>query len=57
MAEQHCPGFESNKSLAEIKIKCPECGRESEIFSDELEKKITCAGCKNTFNPAKCKVD
>ncbi len=57
MAEQHCPGFESNKTLAEIKIKCPECGRESEIFSDEMDKKITCAGCKTQLDPAKCRVD
>jgi len=57
MADQHCPGFESNKALAEIKIKCPDCGVEMEIFSDEMDKKITCVGCGIQLDPKKCKVD
>lgn len=56
MSNQHCPGFESNKTLGEVRIKCPECGKEWEIFSDELEKNARCAACAATFDPKKCKV-
>lgn len=45
MADEHCPGFESNKTLKEVKIKCPECGKEWEIFSDEVEKNVKCSAC------------
>jgi len=45
MTDQHCPGFESNKSLSEVKVKCPECGNEWEIFSDEVGKSLKCAEC------------
>lgn len=53
----HCPGFESNKSLAEIKVKCPDCGVEFDIFSDEADKKVKCSGCATMVDPAACKVD
>ncbi|MCP4351870.1 MAG: hypothetical protein GY795_40930 [Desulfobacterales bacterium] len=42
---QHCPGFESLKHLKSFKCKCPGCGLEKEIFSDEFEKTHTCIGC------------
>jgi len=57
MTDQHCPGFESNKTLNEITIKCPDCGKEMEIFSDELDKKIKCSGCSSMLDPAACKVN
>ena len=57
MTDQHCPGFESNKTLNEIKVKCPDCGKEMEIFSDELDKKIKCSGCSTMLDPAACKVN
>jgi len=56
MTDQHCPGFESNKSLNEVKVKCPDCGKEMEIFSDEMDKKIKCKGCSTLYDPAACKV-
>ena len=56
MSDQHCPGFESNKSLAELKIKCPECRKETEIFSDEIDKKVKCPGCGAMLDPQKCSV-
>lgn len=56
MADQHCPGFESNKSLAEVKIICPECGVEIAIFSDEMDKKVTCVACSIQLDPKECKV-
>lgn len=56
MTNQHCPGFESNKTLSEVKIKCPECGKEWSIFSDELEKTAKCSACKASFDPKANKV-
>ncbi len=53
--QQHCPGFESNKSLSEIKVKCPECGAEFEVFSDEIEKSAKCSACGASVNPQECK--
>jgi rubredoxin len=38
---QHCPGYEQFKHLKSFSCKCPSCGEEKEIFSDELEKKHT----------------
>ena len=57
MSDQHCPGFESNKSLSAVKVKCPECGHETEIFSDEVGKAVKCGGCGNMLDSAACKVD
>lgn len=55
--QQHCPGFESNKSLSAITVKCPDCGNEQEIFSDELTKQIKCSSCSSLFDAAACKVE
>jgi predicted RNA-binding Zn-ribbon protein involved in translation (DUF1610 family) len=49
--KQHCPGFESNKSLNVVKLKCPECGKTVEVFSDEMEKMAKCASCNVSFDP------
>ena len=54
MADQHCPGFESNKTLNEVKVKCPECGKVWEIFSDELQKNVKCSACSALFDPKVC---
>jgi ribosomal protein S27E len=55
MTEQHCPGFESNKTLGEVKVKCPDCGVEFEIFSDEADKNAKCAACGAQVDPKTCK--
>lgn len=55
MSDQHCPGFESNKSLNEVKVKCPKCGVTFEVFSDELDKKAKCTSCGESFDPKNCK--
>jgi ribosomal protein S27E len=52
MSNTHCPGFESNKSLSEIKVKCPECKFEWEIFSDEKDKAVKCPECGVAVAPA-----
>lgn len=54
MPNQHCPGFESNKTLNEVKIKCPTCGKESEVFADELKKDAKCSACGASFDPKAC---
>jgi ribosomal protein S27E len=54
--QQHCPGFESNKSLSEIKLKCPDCQHEFEIFSDEADKKVKCPACGSMVDPASARV-
>jgi ribosomal protein S27E len=51
---QHCPGFEANKKLAEVKVKCPACGKEMEVFSDELGKTIKCSACGAAIETKKC---
>lgn len=51
MASDHCPGFESNKSLGEVKLKCPDCGKEFEVFSDEKEKSAKCPACGVVVDP------
>jgi uncharacterized protein (DUF983 family) len=45
MTDTHCPGFESNKTLKEVKVRCPVCKKEWEVFSDELEKTVKCQQC------------
>ena len=51
MTDQHCPGFEANKTLNEVKVKCPDCGKVWEIFSDEAEKKAKCPACGSLVDP------
>lgn len=54
MADQHCPGFESNKQLNEVKVVCPACRMEIEIFADELDKSLKCPKCSKMFDPKAC---
>jgi len=51
MSQQHCPGFEANKTLNEVKLKCPDCGVIFEIFSDEMEKVVKCPECGTKITP------
>ena len=36
MESQRCPGNELNKSLTTYTCDCPSCGKENEIFGDEM---------------------
>jgi len=54
---QHCPGWESFKNLSSFVCKCPECGKEKEIFSDEFDKKHFCPGCKKEIDFTKCSLE
>ena len=51
---RHCPGFEQFKGLKSFVCKCPNCGKEVEIFSDEFDKKHTCKGCYQEIDFTKC---
>ena len=51
MTDTHCPGFESNKALSEYVLKCPDCGKEWEIFSDEVDKMAKCPSCAASVDP------
>ena len=55
--QQHCPGYEQFKNLKSFTCKCPECGKEKEIFSDEFEKAHKCDGCGEPIDFAQCTLD
>ena len=54
---QHCPGFEQFKSLKSFVCKCPKCGKEAEIFSDEFDKPHNCKGCNEPIDFNQCKLE
>jgi ribosomal protein S27E len=54
---QHCPGFSDFKHLKSFKCKCPGCGEEKEIFSDEFDKTHTCAGCGQAIDFTQCTLE
>lgn len=51
---RHCLGFEQFKGLKSFVFKCPSCGKEAGIFSDELDKKHICRGCQQEIDFTKC---
>ncbi len=53
----HCPGFEAHKNLKSFICKCPNCGEEKEIFSDEFDKKHICKKCNQEIDFTKCKIE
>jgi ribosomal protein S27E len=54
---QHCPGFEQFKHLQVFKCKCPSCGHEAEIFSDEFDKSHKCKGCGEEIDFTQCTLE
>jgi len=54
---RHCPGFEQFKSLKALVCKCPNCGKEKEIFSDEFDRKHVCPGCGKEIDFTKCPIE
>ncbi|HSM75077.1 MAG TPA: hypothetical protein VK852_10585 [Desulfobacterales bacterium] len=51
---QHCPGFASFKNLKSFSCKCPSCGEEKEIFSDEFDRSHKCAKCGEEIDFTQC---
>ena len=54
---QHCPGFQQFKDLKVFKCKCPSCGEEKEIFSDEFDKAHVCGSCGKEIDFTQCTLD
>jgi ribosomal protein S27E len=54
---RHCPGFETFKHLSAFECKCPNCGHEVEIFSDEFDKPHKCKGCGQPIDFSKCTLE
>lgn len=54
---QHCPGFESHKHLKSFVCKCPQCGAQKEVFSDEFEKEHRCSECGQPIDFTQCTLD
>ena len=54
---RHCPGFEDFKNLKAFTCKCPNCGKEKEIFSDEFDKRQTCSGCGQAIDFTRCSIE
>lgn len=54
---KHCPGFNDLKNLKSFVCKCPNCGTEKEIFSDEFNRTHICKGCGKEIDFSKCKVE
>lgn len=55
-APQHCPGFQPNTNLKSFMCRCDACGKEKEIFSDEMDREQLCA-CGAKLDFSKCQVD
>jgi len=54
---QHCPGFEYSRDLKSFSCKCPNCGKEKEIFSDEFDREHTCSGCGKEVDFTHCTLE
>jgi uncharacterized protein (DUF983 family) len=54
---QHCPGFQNFKTLTSFNCKCPKCGQDVEIFSDEFDKTHVCSGCNEPIDFTQCKLE
>ena len=53
----HCPGFEGLRNLSSFTCRCPECGKENEIFSDEFDRIHTCSGCGKSIDFSRCSIE
>ena len=54
---QHCPGFQQFKNLSAFTCKCPECGEEVEIFSDEFDRPHKCHKCGKQIDFTQCSIE
>jgi DNA-directed RNA polymerase subunit RPC12/RpoP len=54
---RHCPGFEANQDLKAFICKCPNCGAEKEIFSDEFDREHNCPNCKQKIDFTQCSIE
>jgi hypothetical protein len=54
---KHCPGFEGLRNLSSFVCKCPECGKELEIFSDEFNRAHNCPRCRKPIDFSRCSLE
>jgi ribosomal protein S27E len=54
---RHCPGFQDLKELKSFVCKCPNCGKEKEIFSDEFDRTHNCSGCGKGIDFTQCTLE
>jgi len=54
---QHCPGFDDFKHLKSFICRCPNCGTEKEIFSDEFMRNHRCSQCHQEIDFSQCNLD
>ncbi len=54
---KHCPGFEKFKHLSSFVCKCPNCGQQKEIFSDEFDREHKCDSCGQPIDFSRCTLD
>lgn len=54
---KHCPGFDDFKNLKSFMCKCPECGEQIEIFSDEFDRPHVCPKCKKPIDFNQCTLE
>jgi hypothetical protein len=54
---QHCPGYQSFKTLKSFTCKCPKCGEVKEIFSDEFDRPHTCNKCNEPIDFTQCQLE
>ena len=54
---QHCPGFQDLKHLKSFNCKCPACGKEKEIFSDEFDRPHACTNCGGEIDFSQCRLE
>ena len=54
---QHCPGFANFRNLKSFTCKCPGCGAEKEIFSDEFDRSHTCDSCNQPIDFTQCALE
>lgn len=48
-----CPGNELNKSVSILSCTCDACGKENEVYADELNKKNKCSSCGAILDTSK----
>ncbi len=53
----HCPGFQELRNLSSFVCKCPECGKELEIFSDEFDRPHMCPHCGKSVDFTRCRIE
>ncbi|MHB8770142.1 MAG: hypothetical protein ACYC7J_04015 [Syntrophales bacterium] len=51
---QRCQGFDRLRGLKSFICKCPNCGTEAEIFSDEFDRSHICRKCRQQIDFTKC---